>query len=72
MRALLLLLAGCAFAVEKPYRVTFDVQLGSGQKGEFEVEVHPEWAPLGAARFKEMIDEPEEQLMKHLKVTAVQ
>ena len=57
MRALLLLLAGCAFAVEKPYRVTFDVQLGSGQKGEFEVEVHPEWAPLGAARFKEMIDD---------------
>ncbi|WP_437203190.1 peptidylprolyl isomerase [Planctomicrobium sp. SH664] len=38
-------------AAEAPYKVKFETS-----KGEFVVEVHPEWAPLGAARFKELVE----------------
>ena len=31
--------------------VKFDVQLSEGESGSFIVEVRPDWAPLGAARF---------------------
>ena len=37
------------------YNVEVDVTLSSGKTGKFVVEVHPDWAPLGAQRFKEII-----------------
>ena len=39
-----------------PFVVEFDVTLGSKDTGKFQLEVHPDWAPLGAARFKEMVE----------------
>jgi peptidyl-prolyl cis-trans isomerase A (cyclophilin A) len=44
-------------APEKPapadtYRVRFETS-----QGPFVVEVHPDWAPLGAARFRELVDD---------------
>jgi len=50
----LCLLALCSG--EDSYRVKFDVTLKPKTTGTFVVEVHPDWAPLGAARFKELID----------------
>eukprot|EP00755_Sulcionema_specki_P036507 Sspe_Gene.107088::Locus_85155_Transcript_1_1_Confidence_1.000_Length_814::g.107088::m.107088 len=50
-----LLLLGLAAASET-FRVKFDVSLAKDKKGEFVVEVNPEWAPLGAARFREIIE----------------
>jgi len=38
------------------YQVEFDVTLSKGVTGAFTVEVYPEWAPLGAARFKEIVE----------------
>ncbi|CAN0411877.1 unnamed protein product, partial [Ectocarpus sp. 12 AP-2014] len=35
----------------KPSYVKFDVQLSDEESGSFVVEVRPDWAPLGAARF---------------------
>lgn len=40
-------------------RVRFDVDVGDGRPGEagsFWVEVRPDWAPLAAARFKELVE----------------
>lgn len=37
--------------------VEFEVQLATGKTGKFVFEVHPEWAPLGAKRFMELVDE---------------
>ena len=37
-------------------RVEFEVQLKPKSTGKFVVEVHPSWAPLGAARFLELVD----------------
>merc|ERR1712166_1262531 len=34
----------------------FTVNLSPGKLGTFVVQVHPEWAPLGAARFEELVD----------------
>lgn len=35
----------------------FDLgNLEAGQNGSFVLEIHPEWAPLGSQRFKEMLD----------------
>jgi len=34
------------------YKVAFDTT-----KGSFIVEVHPEWAPIGAARFRELVED---------------
>ncbi|QDT35564.1 MULTISPECIES: peptidylprolyl isomerase [Thalassoglobus] len=34
------------------YQVKFETS-----KGDFTVEVHPEWAPLGAAQFKEIVED---------------
>mmetsp|Transcript_28516 Transcript_28516/g.62212 ORF Transcript_28516/g.62212 Transcript_28516/m.62212 type:complete len:303 (-) Transcript_28516:49-957(-) len=40
----------------KPFKATFAVSsLSDGSSGKFTVEVHPDWAPLGAARFAELI-----------------
>ena len=38
-------------------KVEFEVQLAPGKTDTFVVEVHPKWAPLGAARFLELVDE---------------
>jgi peptidyl-prolyl cis-trans isomerase A (cyclophilin A) len=38
-------------------RVEFEVQLKPKSTGKFVVEVHPSWAPLGAARFLELVDD---------------
>mmetsp|Transcript_84514 Transcript_84514/g.176835 ORF Transcript_84514/g.176835 Transcript_84514/m.176835 type:complete len:294 (-) Transcript_84514:189-1070(-) len=39
------------------YKVRFNVaNLQHGATGSFTVEVHPNWAPLGAARFKELVE----------------
>jgi peptidyl-prolyl cis-trans isomerase A (cyclophilin A) len=50
-----LLLAG-ASAELTSYQVEFEVTLSKGVSDKFVVEVYPEWAPLGAARFKEIIE----------------
>ena len=42
------LLVAAAAAMEQ-YNVEVDVTLSSGKTGKFVVEVHPDWAPLGAA-----------------------
>ena len=34
-----------------------DGKPGDDHKGTFVMEVHPDWAPLGAARFSEMVDD---------------
>jgi peptidyl-prolyl cis-trans isomerase A (cyclophilin A) len=39
-----------------PIRVEFQVNLSPGNVGTFSIDVHPEWAPLGAARFLELVD----------------
>merc|ERR1740123_1883790 len=36
------------------YRVQFDVETTKGQES-FTVKVHEDWAPIGAARFKELV-----------------
>lgn len=36
--------------------VQFDVQLGPSKTGSFFMEVHPDWAPLGAERFLNLVD----------------
>ena len=38
------------------WNATFRIHTGNGV-GRFTVQVYPDWAPLGAARFREMIDE---------------
>ena len=37
------------------YSVRVDVALSDTETGSFVIDVHPEWAPLGAARFKELV-----------------
>ena len=56
-------LVGCggesgASAAEPPYRVSMSVLLDpqKQQRGEIIVEVLPEWAPLAAARFRELVE----------------
>eukprot|EP00657_Telonema_sp_P-1_P005950 TRINITY_DN2379_c0_g1_i1.p1 TRINITY_DN2379_c0_g1~~TRINITY_DN2379_c0_g1_i1.p1 ORF type:complete len:162 (-),score=34.96 TRINITY_DN2379_c0_g1_i1:373-858(-) len=44
-----------AFATASP-RVEFTVSLSPGKQGLFVMEVRPDWAPLGAARFLEMVE----------------
>jgi hypothetical protein len=63
--ALLPILAVLASSAVAPYKVKFDVQLASGGVvGDFVIEVHPEWAPLGAARFRELIDAEDGKFFK--------
>ena len=58
--ALLLAVAGSfAAAEDEVLRVKFEVTSLDGKKGEtgsFIMEAHSEWAPLGFARFKEMVE----------------
>jgi len=37
--------------------VEMEVNLAPGKRGTITIDVHPEWAPLGAARFLELVDE---------------
>ena len=56
---LLGLTASMAAAEDAPYRVKFNVANLDGKRGEkghFVMEIHPEWAPKGGARMKEMLD----------------
>eukprot|EP01062_Namystynia_karyoxenos_P024636 TRINITY_DN19619_c0_g1_i1.p1 TRINITY_DN19619_c0_g1~~TRINITY_DN19619_c0_g1_i1.p1 ORF type:complete len:231 (+),score=86.05 TRINITY_DN19619_c0_g1_i1:84-695(+) len=55
----LLLLAAAAYpaaGAEAPFKVRVKVNLAKGSDGEFVIEVHPEWAPLGAARIREIVE----------------
>ena len=38
------------------YQVEFEAELSKGTVDTFTVEVYPKWAPLGAVRFKEIIE----------------
>ena len=40
---------------DKTFRVRFDVQTTAGTQN-FTVLVHEDWAPIGAARFRELVD----------------
>jgi len=42
-------------AAADSFQVRFDVEVTSGP-GSFVVEVHPDWAPIGAARFRELVE----------------
>eukprot|EP00640_Fibrocapsa_japonica_P005087 CAMPEP_0113934298 /NCGR_PEP_ID=MMETSP1339-20121228/1634_1 /TAXON_ID=94617 /ORGANISM="Fibrocapsa japonica" /LENGTH=211 /DNA_ID=CAMNT_0000936031 /DNA_START=110 /DNA_END=745 /DNA_ORIENTATION=+ /assembly_acc=CAM_ASM_000762 len=44
-------------AIEDKYYVKFDVQLSDHDTGSFVLEVNPSWAPNGAQRFKELLDD---------------
>ena len=37
------------------FKVEFEVKLAKGKEATFVVEVFPDWAPLGAAQFREII-----------------
>lgn len=53
---LVLMLATVASAQEK-FRVRFDVDdVDGGSSGNFTVEVRPEWAPMGAERFADLVE----------------
>ena len=58
LASLLLLLSATASAGadQEPYQVEFEISVSKGVPGKFVVEVYPEWAPLGAARFAEIIE----------------
>mmetsp|Transcript_32313 Transcript_32313/g.47152 ORF Transcript_32313/g.47152 Transcript_32313/m.47152 type:complete len:202 (+) Transcript_32313:13-618(+) len=52
-------IAACS-AADGTFLVKFEVDKLDGKDGEtgfFIMEVHPEWAPLGAARMKELVDQ---------------
>ena len=56
---LLALVALCGVssaAKEEPFQVKFDVVLAPGSYGLFTIECYPEWAPLGVAQFREIIE----------------
>ena len=48
-------LLSLAAVVRCDFRVKFEVEVRSGTK-EFTVLVHEDWAPIGAARFKELVE----------------
>lgn len=56
-----LLVLGVVSAIEldqrKPYYVEFHVQLNDEETGKVLLEVHPEWAPRGAARFHKLVQD---------------
>jgi len=53
----LAMLVPAATALE-PYKVVFHLaNLENGVSGDVVVEVHPDWAPLGAQRFAELLDQ---------------
>lgn len=50
------LLLALAAVVRGDFRAKFEVELSSGIK-EFTVLVHKDWAPIGAARFKALVED---------------
>jgi len=44
-------------AEDSSFRVKFDVNLAPKTTESFVIEVYPTWAPLGAARFREIVEE---------------
>lgn len=44
-----------AIDASSSFKVEFEVNLAKGKDATFVVEVFPEWAPQGAARFREII-----------------
>ena len=48
--------AQAASDAEKPFTVEFDVTLAPKENSKFRVRIEPSWAPLGAARFREIVD----------------
>jgi hypothetical protein len=57
MVARLFLFALLACTASASFNVKFELaHLDDSSNGQIELEVHPEWAPLGAARFKEMVE----------------
>ena len=40
---------------DTPFQVRFEVQLTSGQQGSFVVEVRPDWQPVGAKHFRDLV-----------------
>ena len=55
MRLLAIGLAVAGVAAAKDFRVQFNVETTTGP-ASFIVRVHEEWAPIGAARFKEAVE----------------
>jgi len=43
-------------AAPAQWNAEFCVQLDDSRSGNFTIEVHPDWAPNGAARFKELVE----------------
>jgi len=80
--ALTLLFSSTFLAAAKtPWRVKFDVKQlaiekhGADHTGSFVMEVHPEWAPLGAARFEELVKSgfyKDLRFLRHVKDFAAQ
>ena len=56
--ACLALPAAAAAGEGTPFRVTFNVEIVSGDpasEASFVMEVHPEWSPIGVGRFEELL-----------------
>jgi len=51
--------AGAALAQDKPFDVVLDLNLGgdSPQDVKIKLRIHPEWAPIGAAQFKKLVEQ---------------
>jgi len=53
-----LLMVSLTIAKDEPYKVIFHLEnLERGASGNVVIEVHPEWAPLGARRFAELVEQ---------------
>ncbi|CAE7839258.1 rotA [Symbiodinium microadriaticum] len=52
-----LVAANTVFCGDDSFLVKFSVNFGLKQKDSFFLRVHPSWAPLGAERFKELVEE---------------
>jgi cyclophilin family peptidyl-prolyl cis-trans isomerase len=54
--ALLVALAEAKWFEEGVWYVDFRINLAAGRERRFTMEVHPEWAPIGAERMEELVD----------------
>eukprot|EP00747_Dinoflagellata_sp_TGD_P171175 gnl/TRDRNA2_/TRDRNA2_204588_c0_seq1.p1 gnl/TRDRNA2_/TRDRNA2_204588_c0~~gnl/TRDRNA2_/TRDRNA2_204588_c0_seq1.p1 ORF type:complete len:227 (-),score=27.98 gnl/TRDRNA2_/TRDRNA2_204588_c0_seq1:219-899(-) len=46
----------CSICRSEDFRVRFDVETEGGEQGFFVIKVTESWAPIGAARFKELVE----------------